>query len=54
MYYRIPNTLPIGTNTVTQYMPSEPWKAFFNTIDDNQKLIMIIAKQFLMVVYLDN
>lgn len=33
-----PNTLPIGTNTVTQYMTSEPWKAFFNTIDDNQKI----------------
>lgn len=34
----IPGTTVVANNTVTQYMPSEPWKTFFNSIDDNQKI----------------
>ncbi len=34
----IPGTTVVASNTVNQYMQAEPWKAFFNTVDDNQKI----------------
>ncbi len=33
-----PNTLPTGASTITQFMHAQPWEAFFNSIDDNQKI----------------
>lgn len=33
-----PNTLPSATNTVNQSYNINPWYAFFNTADDNQKI----------------
>jgi outer membrane receptor for Fe3+-dicitrate len=32
------SSLPLGTNTVTQSYNINPWYAFFNTADDNQKI----------------